>query len=388
MNGFKTFFMGGFECADHINRSGERVDMLYETGHADRVWEDYALLSSIGIQTVREGISWSRVERQPFVYDFSEVKERMAAAQHYGIQQIWDICHFGYPDDLIPTHPQFARRFASVCAAFAEFHQQFAAQRLFVIPINEISFLSWHSGDVRGTVPFAINSGFDIKYHLCLAAIKGIEAIRQIEPEACIMLVEPLVKIHGLPGSDYETLHRLNEAQFQAMDMISGRICPELGGKPEYLQLLGFNYYYNNQWIHEGEPVCWVKDESRLDRLSNMLYLAYKRYDCPVILSETGHFGEDKTRWIQNITDECIEAVRLGVDLKGICIYPVIDRPDWDRLDAYCNCGIWHMDGAKNRIADQTYISQIIQCSQKIHSALSTEEHLGHIFHERVPLAY
>jgi len=98
--------MGGYECADHINRSGDRVNLLFQTLHHKCVAEDYSLLAGTGIKTVREGICWSNVEKLPFVYDFSEVKTRILAAEQAGIQQIWDICHFGFPDDLMPTHPK------------------------------------------------------------------------------------------------------------------------------------------------------------------------------------------------------------------------------------------------------------------------------------------
>ena len=211
---FKSYFMGGFECADHINRSGERINLLTETEHHIRAEEDYRLLLQLGIQTVREGICWSAVEVAPYTYDFTEVINRIQIAERLGIEQIWDICHFGYPDGLIPTHPQFTQRFISVCLAFAKVFLEHSAQTLFIVPINEISFLSWHSGDVRGTVPFAINSGFDIKYHLCKAAIATITELKNAGIPCRILTVEPLVNIHPPNGSLYddEILH-LNENQ-------------------------------------------------------------------------------------------------------------------------------------------------------------------------------
>ncbi len=102
---FKTFFIGGFERADIVNHQGNRIDLLQKTAHDTKIVEDYTLLSKAGIKTVREGIRWSFVEKEPFVYDFSEVKTRLEAAQLTGIQQLWDICHFGYPDGLMPAHP-------------------------------------------------------------------------------------------------------------------------------------------------------------------------------------------------------------------------------------------------------------------------------------------
>lgn len=194
---FKSYFMGGFECADHINRTGQRVNLLKETQHDVRAEEDYILLKNLGILTVREGICWSEVEQYPGVFDFSEVGKRMKAAQKHGVQQIWDLIHFGHPDALYPTHPHFADRFENLCRAFTKFYLENSADPLFVVPVNEISFLSWFSGDDRGTVPFAVNSGWDMKYHLCKAAIQGIKAMKEELPDCKIVLVEPLIKIHS-----------------------------------------------------------------------------------------------------------------------------------------------------------------------------------------------
>jgi hypothetical protein len=123
MSVFQSFFMGGYECADHINRSGERINLLQDTQHDIRAEQDFKDLSAIGITTVREGICWSAVETSPYVFDFSEVKNRMEAAERQGIQVIWDLIHFGYPDGLYPTHPLFCNRFAALCEAFAQFYK-------------------------------------------------------------------------------------------------------------------------------------------------------------------------------------------------------------------------------------------------------------------------
>lgn len=380
MEFFTTFFMGGFECADHINRSGERINLLKETQHDIRFSEDYKALSSIGIKTVREGICWSTVETAAGVFDFSEVHNRMMAAEKFGIQQIWDLIHFGYPDGIYPTHPHFCARFEKLCEAFASFYKEHSKEPLYVVPINEISFLSWHSGDVRGTVPFAVNSGWDIKYHLCKAAILGIKRLKKTDPKCRIILVEPLVKIHS---SDPETLAEtdaLNEHQFQAMDIIAGRMCPELGGSKDFLEILGFNYYWNCQWEINGEPLPWPETEKRRVPFSELLQIAYKRYQKPLFISETGHFGPGRVAWLEEVTSECLEARNNGVDLKGICIYPVTDRPDWDNLKYYCQCGIWDLDENSNRIPDQEYIEAILKAQTDFKRRKNILNHLVDFF--------
>ena len=361
MNPFPSFFQGGFECADIVNNRGNRVDLLDMTFHHNRVDEDYSHLVNLGIRTVREGIRWSVVEKVPYQYDFTEVEYRIQVAGNYGIQQVWDICHFGYPDGLMPGHPQFADRFAGLCAAFAQFYSAQTVQPLVVVPINEISFLSWLGGDARGTVPFAINSGFDVKYFLCRAAIRGIKAIKEVHPEAKIMLVEPLMRVHPKPGEvPCESIKGFNEAQFQAMDMISGKLCPELGGDPSLIDFTGFNFYYNNQWEHCGETIGWCTARRRTP-FYQLLKDAADRYNKPVVLSETGHFGEHRAQWLELITADCLTAMEMGVDLKGICIYPVLNRPDWDSLQSI-DCGIWGYDETGNRYVQLDYHEAVQRC--------------------------
>lgn len=362
--------MGGFECADHINRSGKRINLLKETAHHIKAREDYELLSGLGIKVVREGICWSSVEVSPYHFDFSSLKQRLDAAAELDIQILWDLCHFGYPDGLIPTHPCFADRFMALCRAFALFHSKYTDAPLFVTPINEISFLSWHSGDMRGTVPFAINSGFDIKYHLCKAAIEGIKVLKQTDPDVTILLVEPLIKIHSANENiSKEELKKRNEVQFQAIDIIAGRECGELGGSPALFDILGFNYYYNNQWELNNPPLPWPDRSGTAIPFSKLLKNAWGRYKKPVILSETGHFGDGRAQWLEEITLECDRAMTMGVDLWGICIYPVIDRPDWDNLSSYSNCGIWDLDEFKNRIPHEPTIESVKKCIELIETS-------------------
>ena len=362
---FKSFFMGGFECADQINRHGERVNLLEETQHDLRVYEDYRNLVELGIFTVREGICWSKVEKSPGNYDFSEVLNRIKTAEKLGIQIIWDLIHFGYPDGLFPTHPHFVQRFENLCRAFAQFYRLTCDETLYVVPINEISFLSWLSGEARGTVPFATHNGCDIKFHLCKAAIKGIKALKEEDPSCKIVLVEPLVLIHD-DGDDPEHLHRRNQYQFEAMDIIAGRMCPDLGGDESFLEILGFNYYWNCQWRGEANSLPWPDANNERVELNELLLQAYARYEKPIFLSETGHFGEGRAQWLEEITAQVLLARQRGVDFHGVCIYPVTDRPDWDNLSDYSNCGLFDLDEKGNRIPVQEYIKCLERQQHKL----------------------
>ncbi|MEJ7665003.1 MAG: hypothetical protein WKG07_38540 [Hymenobacter sp.] len=41
-------------------------------------------------------------------------------------------------------------------------------------PINEVSFMSWLGGDVRGTSPYCVGQGWEVKLGLMRAYIEGV----------------------------------------------------------------------------------------------------------------------------------------------------------------------------------------------------------------------
>ncbi|GGB84834.1 amine oxidase [Dyadobacter sediminis] len=350
-NPFKSFWMGGFECTDQLNFYGNRVDLLNETVHFKLIHEDYELLKTLNINTVREGIRWSKVEYEPYQYDFSDVKKMILAGKACGIQQVWDICHFGYPDDLSPLHPHFTRRFVALCEAFAAFYNDIAPeQTLIVTPINEVSFISWLGGDAAATAPYCRHNGWEVKYGLMRAYIAGVKALKAFDPSIRIMTTEPLINVVPPLNATREQIDKArweHELQYQSVDMLCGRICPELGGSPDCLDMLGFNFYYDNQWVAGSHQVLGWNDkhlDARMRSLSELMKEAHVRYDVPVVLTETSHPLEDRPLWIKMVADETSKLIQDGVPLWGVCYYPIIDRPDWDHLHHWHHSGIWDTD--------------------------------------------
>ena len=344
---FHSFWMAGYECTDKLNAFGNRVDFLPLTGHLQLINEDYKQLELFNIKTVREGIRWSQVELKPYEYDWSTVELMMDAGEANNIQQIWDICHFGFPEDLTPLHPYFPRRFAAICRAFVKFFRsKFPTKLLILTPINEVSFLSWLGGDVRGTSPYCVGQGWEVKYRLMKAYIEGVIAIKEIDPSVRILTTEPLtsrVPVLNPEPWEIEEARRVHDYQYQVLDILSGRMCPELGGRPEFLDLLGFNFYYNNQAeVGSWRILPWADiDEFRWRPLSDLINEVYLRYDKPVVITETSHPGEHRPNWIEMICKECYKILNAEIPLLGVCLYPIIDRPDWDQLHIWHKAGLW-----------------------------------------------
>jgi len=354
-NPFRSFIMGGFECADHQNAFGERIDLIVLTGHDRLINEDYKRLREIDITTVREGIRWSHVEKKPFVYDWTQVEDLIIHAHKHGIQVVWDICHFGFPDDLTPLHPMFARRFAHLCRAFVKKYRSLVPDgALIITPINEVSFLSWLGGEVKGTSPYCIKQGWEVKYMLMKAYIEGIEMMKEADPSVRIMVTEPLVHISASDPSDPDlcfVAQEKHQEQFQVLDILSGKMCPELRGKEEYLDIIGVNFYFNNQWtLNEHQCIPWDCDPPNpmwrsLSSLVEEVYLQYRR---PVVISETSIPEHKRYSWLKMIHKECIKIIKKEIPLYGCCIYPIIDRPDWDFPEIWHHSGLWDIPDPSN----------------------------------------
>ncbi|RYY61694.1 MAG: amine oxidase [Chitinophagaceae bacterium] len=369
--------MAGYECTDKLNAFGNRVDFLKETDHLQQVATDYQLLQSLSIRTVREGLRWSQVERTPYNYDWTEVRILMAAAREAGIQQVWDLCHFGYPDDLTPLHPLFPRRFAAFAEAFVSMYREEEPDQVLVVtPINEVSFISWLGGDVAGTSPYCRHNGWEVKYNLMKAYIEAIEKVLAVDPRVRIMTTEPLVNIIAGPGATNEEVlaaERANNDQFQVLEILAGRMCPELRGRADYLDILGFNYYYPNQWIHStNDRLDWADPEPAGGlQLSVLLTGAFDRYQRPLVLSETSYPGHDRPLWIEMLGREYAKLRSTDIPLWGICWYPVIDRPDWDHLTPWHNAGIWDNDAKPgtrcNRVLHQPTFTALKRLQDHMH---------------------
>lgn len=380
-NPFSSFWMAGFECSDKLNAFGNRVDLLKTTGHLDLIDDDYKRLHQFNIKTVREGIRWSKVEKVPYQYDWSAVDKMIKAGKANGIQQVWDICHFGFADDLTPLHPKFANRFAMLCRAFVEFYrQQDADSTLIVTPINEASFLSWLGGDAKGTSPYCNNYGWEVKYNLMRAYIEGVHAMRSVDPSVRILTTEPLVQIVPPANPTSEDIRQAalhEEYQYQCTDILCGNICPELGGSPECLDMIGVNFYYNNRWIigfREFLPWVNTSEDPRWLPLSSMLLKVYERYQRPIVITETSHPGIHRPNWIKYITKECIDVLLLDVPLWGVCIYPIIDRPDWDHENnPWHRSGLWDAEFQINelpkRVLYQPYADALLESQKLLASA-------------------
>jgi beta-glucosidase/6-phospho-beta-glucosidase/beta-galactosidase len=334
---FPTFFLSGFECSTFLWKDVGRRDLADETHHLVHADEDYAMLRPLGIAVAREGIPWPFVDKGNGEYDFSYIDQYLAAQRRHQILPIWDLCHYGYPEGLDPFTQEFADRFAAYAAAAARHvaeHQPHGPW--FFTPMNEITFFGYMAGEWSWAAPFGKDRETRRRFTLalCKADIAGVNAIREVLPEARMVHIDPLVHVVApRDRPDLEEAARI-ESQDDAyfgFDVISGLRDPEAGGSPEILDIAGFNNYSFGQmeYREQGPHAALEPGDNRILPLCDLIEKGAKRYNRPVIVAETSGLEGGRDDWLNDVVMESLAAVNRGVDLHGICMFPAVDMPDW-----------------------------------------------------------
>ncbi len=347
---FPSFFLGGFESSTHLTRV-RRNDVTQSSRHDRFAGLDYRRLVAAGLLAARDGLRWHRIEATPGVFRFAGDLPMIRAAREAGVQVIWDLWHYGWPEELdvfsaafVDRFARFAKEAARVIGSESEIPPLFS-------PINEISFFAWAAGDAGWIFPFGEGRADELKAQLVRASIAGIEAVWEVAPGARIVHTDPVIRIVPDPQrpEDAGPAERHTAAQFHSWDMLAGLRSPGLGGRPEYLDVVGVNYYHNNQWIHCGPTL--ERGEPQYLPLRHLLTEVHRRYGRPMLIAETGIEGDGRARWLRYVCGEARAAMAAGVPLEGICIYPINDHPGWDD-DRHCPNGLWgYADEQGNRPA-------------------------------------
>jgi hypothetical protein len=355
---FESFFLGGFECSTHRLRTGRRLDVVHSTRHDELPASDYLLLQQYGIRTARDGFRWHLIEQSPGRYDFSSATGMLRAARETGMQVIWDLWHYGWPDDIDIFSAAFVDRFTAFAREAAALISEYNDAPM-ISPVNEISFFSWAGGEGGIFNPFATHRGDEMKRQLVRASIHAIDAIRRVNPAIRIFQIDPIINVlpKGNTEEDARNAEAYRRSQFEAWDMILGRAQPGLGGREDFIDVIGVNYYIHNQFVWDGGGIGPA--DPRYRHVSVMLQEVYERYRRPLFVAETGIEDETRPAWLRYICKEVFTALEAGVPVEGICLYPIVNHPGWDD-DRHCYNGMFdYADAAGRREPYQPLIEEL-----------------------------
>lgn len=349
-NLFQSFFLGGFECSAHRRDDGRRLDLIAATGHAHAFVDDYRSMLHHGIGTVRDGIRWHLVEPSPGHWDWSSFLPMLHATRDMGLQVVWDLCHYGFPDGIDIWRPEFVDRFARFARAVATLVRDETDAVPFYCPVNEIAYWSWAGGDQGMINPCAVGRGFELKHQLVRAAIAAMHAVRDVDPRARFVHVDPVIHVEARPDrpEDRAEAEAYTHAQYQSWEMIRGELWPGLGGHPDLLDIVAVNFYSDNQWFLGGETI--ERGHPLYRPFRRILADVWERFRRPLFVAETGAEGDMRAPWLEYVCGEVMAAIGAGVPVGGICLYPILDYPGWTN-ERHCPVGLLgYLEDGRRRV--------------------------------------
>jgi hypothetical protein len=363
---FESFFLAGFECATGYNVNNNWIDQIAATQHDVYVSEDYRRLSDLGIRAAREAVRWPLVDKNG-KFDFSSLDPFIVAGREHGIELIYDLFHFGYPDGVDLFAPDFPERFADYCYAAAQYISKHSDGPLYFTPVNEPSYFSWAAGEAGLFAPHQHERSWELKVCLVRALIKGIDAIHSACKDARIVNADSMCRVVP-PANRWDLAKEAHEFNtigvFQSWDMLCGRLLPELGGSPRHLDIVGINYYWTNQWEIHCPGVPLSDDDPRRHTLSQIVKYVWKRYGHEMLITETSHVDDMRPIWMSELADEAEKLLNHDIPLRGICLYPVLGMPEWHAPDRWTQMGLWELMDREGKLVREPHLPMIDSLSE------------------------
>lgn len=334
-----------------------RMDEYELTQHYDLWQSDFDRVAETGVQYVRWGLPWYRVQPAPDCWDWTWTDRALDYLINVkGITPILDLMHYGTPlwlenSFLNSSYPQRVAEFAAAVAG------RYGSLVRYYTPLNEPQVTAEFCGR-RGEWPPYLH-GEDGHVRVLLAVARGIvltcQALRSVQPEAVLVQVEALWRQWSAdPAPEVQAQVALaNQHPYLSWDLTTGRVDE---GHPlwPYLATHGvtaadldcFRHQAVNYDIFGANFYPWsyaqmarggdgklhpVPGRTPGAALGEAVCDAYQRYGVPVMVTETSANAglEERARWM----DETIAAIRglreQGLPVVGYTWFPLFAMIDW-----------------------------------------------------------
>jgi beta-glucosidase/6-phospho-beta-glucosidase/beta-galactosidase len=339
------------------SRPGLRpLDEYALMGHYEHWREDLALTRELGVQAIRWGVPWYRVEPRPGAFDWSWTDQVLPyIVEELGVSVILDLMHYGTPLWLERSFasPEYPRRVAAYARAVAERYRGLIHG---YTPLNEPLVNADFCGR-RGVWPPYLRGDrgyLAVMLNLAQGMVATAEALYEADPRTLLVHVEAT----GLGRAADDALRPFAEEEqlrrFLALDLITGRVrsdhqlfpwlirngtsvtaLRELAARPLALDCLGLNFY--PQWstrrygLDRAGRLADAPTDQEGAGFAELIRLYHTRYGAPLMITETSAMGDHelRSRWLSSSL-AAIKGLRAeGVPVLGYTWFPLFTMVDW-----------------------------------------------------------
>ncbi len=361
------------------HRSLDEYDLM---GHYEHWREDLALIRDTGLQAVRWGVPWYRVEPQPGEFDWQWMDEVIPyIVEELKITPIIDLMHYGCPFWLRKefANPDYPRAVAAYAEAFARRYQSLVR---WYTPLNEPLVNALMCGR-RGLWPPYLrgDQGYiRVMLQLVRGVLRTVEAIKAIDPSAIMVQVEAT----GLSRAIQHELEVLaledTRRGYLFFDLITGQVTSDhplfgwllrngasldeltdIVSRRIPIEVLGMNFY--PQWStrqiyydHKGRLSYRSVEQDGIGFVT-LIEDYYHRYQTPIMITETSALGpaDERSRWLTASVAAVKDLRSRGIPVLGYTWFPLFTMVDWRyRLGRrnveryYIDLGLYKINDADN----------------------------------------
>jgi beta-glucosidase/6-phospho-beta-glucosidase/beta-galactosidase len=335
-------------------RTGRTLDEYELTGHYERWWSDLALLRELGVQAVRYGLPWHRLNPEKSRYSFGWAERAIERLLELGIEPVLDLVHYGVPAWLEgafahPDYPAYVEEYAARVA------ERFRDRIHAFTPLNEPRITAWYAGRLGWWPPHRRDfRGFvEVLLAVCRGIARTTAALRSACPDALIVHVDACDLYEAEePALEQEAEFR-QQLGFLALDLVSGRVgdahplrpwllargatVKELEERQEHpvaLDVIGLNLYpmFSLKRVQRRRNRLRIRASYANGELVERLGALYhRRYARPLLISETASEGSVARRmaWLDASVAAVSNARARGIPIAGYTWWPLFALVAW-----------------------------------------------------------
>lgn len=338
-------------------KTGHRALDEYELmGHYEHWREDLALIRDTGLQAVRWGVPWYRVEPQAGEFDWRWTDEVIPyLVEDLKLIPIVDLMHYGCPFWLRKefANPDYPRAVAAYAGAFA---RRYHSLLRYYTPLNEPLVNALMCGR-RGIWPPYLR-GDQGYIRVMLQLVRGVqltvEALKTVDPKAIMVQVEAT----GLSRAIQHELEVLaledQRRGYLFFDLLTGQVkqdhplfgwllrngaslheLSDIANRHIPIEVLGMNFYpqWSTQQIYYDQKgkLSYRSVEQDGAGFIHLIEDYYHRYQTPIMITETSALGseEERSRWL-TASVAAVKSLRSrGIPVIGYTWFPLFTMVDW-----------------------------------------------------------
>ena len=368
-------------------RAGMRSLDEYELTQHYKFWRsDFDLVAETGVQALRWGIPWYRVQPKPKLWDWrwtDEVLDYLVNVKR--IAPILDLMHYGTPLWLDNSfiNASYPQRVAEYAAAVAE---RYGSLVKIYTPLNEPT-INAHMAGRRGQWPPYLH-GEDGYYRVLVSLARGMvqttRALLAVQPDAKTVQVEAVGYRWAKDPRLAQRVAAENAAQFLAFDLSTGRVNESHFLFPYLLEhgvtahdldwfqryavkydVLGANFYpwSFSPMVERREKIRFLRHVTPGAALGQVLRMVYDHCQMPVMVTETSsdHDVVGRQQWMDDTIDAVRALRREGMPVVGYTWFPMFSLYNWDcrlsarPLDGYLmHLGLYELQRDQDRLLQRT----------------------------------